>query len=1076
MSYVVPSSHCFNRFLLRSIVRQRLTTYAIISLLQFYRLIVPLLQGYEDAGDFTVTGRLKTSIHVNLVFYLSVGTVGLLGIAILLILHKLQWNRVMGLAIACSNTFGLVTGAFLLGFGLLEIPRSIWRNANWTYRHKRLSHSVAKVVVSLDDAHQELSTAIVIAQATSNQMSRRDPLRPYMDVIDNMLLQMAEEDPLFKPSGGRMGESDMDYDADEKSMAALRRRLRKARYFYCRFKSEYILRVREALELEDTIKNYENGKSQNWRYISSMHQMRSGPVSSYIDLAGVLSSLKLRWLIVYGIRVRLISLLREIRSSNFSAAPMASRKDQSTPSASGDAGGDHKEESCREYGPPQATQAEQREMERCKLIGDATKMMLSFAKDPKLAKYMTETSFQEVHTQWQKTTTPPPKSALKKPFDHKQYSEKKLEEVVDARIAQLFEAQKKAKKHGKKQKKGTNFPGYLGRQSTFDKAKKQKKRVRFEEVPSSSSSDSSSDSSKEDRKGKKRRKKQRFGKGKKKAKKSKSHATSIKPTIEGGKKVPPILHTKDKIFEADKYVQDMDEMYKKVKVALEKTQAKQKKAADRHRRIVVFSLGDWVLLRFEKARLKKMKGKERLFPKLSMRYYGLFQVCDRISDVAYRLKLPESWKIHNAFHVSLLRPYVGDVLEVMLAEDQAEVDEILVLEQISAHKERKVKGKVARRYLVKFRNYPPMDAKWMEEEWFWRCSLNQLLQRALAITLGAMSSALLFAEATLLPNKVDLSLFSLLIKALDQQEILVQTVAFIPLMYMCACTYFSLFKLGMFTFYYLTPKYTSSVSLLMICSMVARYAAPIAYNFLNLLRLGDGNIETTFEKRMGKMDEAVPFFNDSFNRIYPLFMVVYTILIASNFFDRIINFFGSWHKFLFKLDTEDADGFDTSGLIILHKERGWMKQGHSIGENVVPLARNFANLSGDIEAEAMLMKSADVKLKENFQPQYKTPHFANGNFKTGQTEEYRSAYAMRSSTAAKYLSEKSKALLNSSESARQEVAPLRQTDEARPRPARPQPSPTDTLESIFENLKRKPSNRDFDDDTMDLSLLDSSSR
>ncbi|MCO5560907.1 hypothetical protein L7F22_014527 [Adiantum nelumboides] len=162
--------------------------------------------------------------------------------------------------------------------------------------------------------------------------------------------------------------------------------------------------------------------------------------------------------------------------------------------------------------------------------------------------------------------------------------------------------------------------------------------------------------------------------------------------VEGGKKVPPILHTKDKIFEADKYVQDMDEMYKKVKVALEKTQAKQKKAADRHCREVAFSLGDWVLLRFEKARLKKMKGKERLFPKLNMRYYGPFQVCDIISDVAYRLKLPESWKIHNAFHVSLLRPYVGDVPEDMPAEDQPEVeelDEILVPEQILAHKEEK---------------------------------------------------------------------------------------------------------------------------------------------------------------------------------------------------------------------------------------------------------------------------------------------------------------------------------------------------------------------------------------------------
>ena len=67
------------------------------------------------------------------------------------------------------------------------------------------------------------------------------------------------------------------------------------------------------------------------------------------------------------------------------------------------------------------------------------------------------------------------------------------------------------------------------------------------------------------------------------------------------------------------------------------------------------------------------------------------------------------------------------------------------------------------------------------------------------------------------------------------------------------------------------------------------------------------------------MDDAAPFFNDHFNKIYPLFMVVYTILIASGFFDRIINFFGSWHKLLFKTESEDDDGFDTSGLIILHK-------------------------------------------------------------------------------------------------------------------------------------------------------------
>ncbi|MCO5577338.1 hypothetical protein L7F22_031167 [Adiantum nelumboides] len=188
--------------------------------------------------------------------------------------------------------------------------------------------------------------------------------------------------------------------------------------------------------------------------------------------------------------------------------------------------------------------------------------------------------------------------------------------------------------------------------------------------------------------------------------------------VEGGKKVPSILHTKDKIFEADRYVEGWQEAYKKVKYALEKTQAKQKRAADSHRRELLFKENDWVLLRFEKARLRKRKGKERLFPKLSMRYYGPFQVSQKISDVAYRLKLPEGWKIHNAFHMSLLRPFVGELPEEMVPEEQPEVeelDEILIPEQILAYKDRKVKGKVARRYLVKFKNYSPMDAKWMEE-------------------------------------------------------------------------------------------------------------------------------------------------------------------------------------------------------------------------------------------------------------------------------------------------------------------------------------------------------------------------
>lgn len=72
-------------------------------------------------------------------------------------------GSILGYAMACSNTFGLVTGAFLLGFGLSEIPKTLWKNADWTTRQKVLSHKIAKIAVKLDNAHQELSNAIVVS-------------------------------------------------------------------------------------------------------------------------------------------------------------------------------------------------------------------------------------------------------------------------------------------------------------------------------------------------------------------------------------------------------------------------------------------------------------------------------------------------------------------------------------------------------------------------------------------------------------------------------------------------------------------------------------------------------------------------------------------------------------------------------------------------------------------------------------------------------------------------------------------------------------------------------------------------
>ena len=52
--------------------------------------------------------------------------------------------------------------------------------------------------------------------------------------------------------------------------------------------------------------------------------------------------------------------------------------------------------------------------------------------------------------------------------------------------------------------------------------------------------------------------------------------------------------------------------------------------------------------------------------KLNPRYIDLFKIIERIRPVAYRLELPsELSRIHNVFHVSMLRKYDSDSSHVL---------------------------------------------------------------------------------------------------------------------------------------------------------------------------------------------------------------------------------------------------------------------------------------------------------------------------------------------------------------------------------------------------------------------------
>lgn len=123
-------------------------------------------------------------------------------------------------------------------------------------------------------------------------------------------------------------------------------------------------------------------------------------------------------------------------------------------------------------------------------------------------------------------------------------------------------------------------------------------------------------------------------------------------------------------------------------------------------------VGDWVYLKLQPYKQVSLAIRSSL--KLSSKYYGPYQVLERIGEVAYKLLLPPGSSLHPVLHVSQLKKKIGKGIVAQLdppitgQEGQALAEPLVVLGKRLV----KRRNQAVTQILVQWTNLPIEEATW----------------------------------------------------------------------------------------------------------------------------------------------------------------------------------------------------------------------------------------------------------------------------------------------------------------------------------------------------------------------------
>lgn len=215
------------------------------------RFILPILAEYSDAGYREPKDRVLYSLRSNAQYHAIVFGTGILGTIYFFISYGPSFTAFKGLVMALAYCWGLILAIYLMGHGLVAIPRGLVRNASASWRLRRLQTNAPKLYEKMEDALLSLEELEV--QVSELNRRKVGSARDFQDWIEELsdMCNLPESRP--RPLAASRAGTDsriIPTVITAKYLADLTRRLIRARHARSRYVDAWNHLLREASETQ----------------------------------------------------------------------------------------------------------------------------------------------------------------------------------------------------------------------------------------------------------------------------------------------------------------------------------------------------------------------------------------------------------------------------------------------------------------------------------------------------------------------------------------------------------------------------------------------------------------------------------------------------------------------------------------------------------------------------------------------------------------------------------------------------------------------------------------------------------